>query len=169
MAIVWCLTLFLPAAALEVALGSAGIPVPVVVLVGFHHLLTQGWRRSFIPLALAATLVDLQFCRPLLPTLFAVPPLLAFAGHWRRHGELTHWGTLTFSGFAIGLAWSLIVNASVFCSSPWASSPAILAKSLVWAAVSGAVLVPAISPVLDEIERCAGLPSLADLHPERGK
>jgi hypothetical protein len=135
--------------------------LPAVAVAGFYVTVAWGWRVTFLPLLLTATIIDATLGRHFpVSALLLAPAILLFARFWRREGNCRPPGIQFIPGALIGCMQGvlLLVNES------------LLAERLFWRllvqdmwywcqyTVGGALLLITACTVLDPVARMLALP-----------
>lgn len=162
---VWLFWCAFCAALAEIILGNYGTPVPVWGGAAVYFTVVMGWRRAFVPLAFAGTIMDMTLSRSFPVSAIALPAVMVLALFWRRHGDCRAAGLQWIPGALLGLivgagtaVWEILPDGIRHGSWPWHS---------LWFTVhtmaAGALLLPLLCWLLDLGASRLALPLYRDI------
>lgn len=140
---------------MEVICGALGWLIPLSALAIFHISIVYGWKRGMLLGVLAGSVIDSLYGRIVLTTPFAMILIAAGGVLWLHKGDtssiLPNFLPGALAGFAVALP-QLFLNA-------WSQKTIFLnMEVLVFATISGSLILPAMIAFLDYISERSGLP-----------
>ena len=157
----------------ELSFGQSGVLAPLTAIAGFYFTVTQRWDRTFVPFAVACTVLDLSYGRHIPLSTLLVPLVLLAGTFWRSHGNTMSLATQVLPGCAIGVA--AYATASVYAAFYGMSIGRTLdflpMSRAVQAFAAGGCAMPVMVVVLDAVMKAFGYRrySSANSYTDRGE
>lgn len=99
----WLTTLLFLAALAEIILGLYQLAVPCLLLTAFYFASLLPWQKAFLPILLAAALLDSSLGRSFPACGCAAILMLIFCHCWRKFGNWDSWLSLLLPGAALAI------------------------------------------------------------------
>jgi hypothetical protein len=165
MHVVWlCVTAFC-ATWLEILVGTAGLPLPVLAATAFYLTAVFGWRPMLVPALACGTALDLAFGHVGPTAVLALVLVMALAGFWRRQGDCRSLPLQAVPGALVGIAYGgVLILCGKALSGPL--SLGLLLHSvlmLLGVLVLGAGLQPLLCHALDRLALQLHLPRYLEI------
>lgn len=140
---------------MEVVFGALGWLIPLSALAIFHISIVYGWRTGMIAGVVAGAVIDSLYGRSAMTTPFAMILIAYGSVLWLNKGDtssiLPNFLPGAIAGFVVALP-LLLLNAW------WRKSVFPNMEVLIFATISGSLILPAMIAFLDYISEKSGLP-----------
>jgi uncharacterized membrane protein len=141
---------------MEVVCGALGWLIPFSALAIFHISIVYGWKNGMLAGVFAGAVIDSLYGRSAMTTHFAMIIIAAASVPWLHKGDtssiLPNFLPGAVAGFLVALP-PLLFNAG------WKKSLFPNMEIVIFATISGSLILPAMIAFLDYISEKSGLPT----------